>query len=109
MMVAARIGYVCAFYCALGVGVFCWSAMLAYAGRIRKWSPKTCRLAGLTFLVPFALAFSNLGFTFPVTVFVNIGLTASLCASFICQKLVYPDIKSDELNAPEPPLSLFPK
>ena len=28
---------------------------------------------------------------------------------FVCRKLAYPEFTQDELNAPEPPLSLFPK
>lgn len=106
---ATRSGYVCAFYCALGVGVFCWGAILAYAGRARKWSPKTCRLAGLTFLLPFALVFGTLGYPQPALVFVNQWIIGGVLTGFVCQRLVYPHVASDELNAPEPPLTLFPK
>jgi hypothetical protein len=28
---------------------------------------------------------------------------------FVCRKLAYPEFTQDELNAPEPPLSLFAK
>jgi len=107
--IATRSGYACAFYCVLAVGVFCSGTALAYVGRIRKWSPKICRMAGLTFLLPFAVVFGTLGYPQSALVLLDQWAMGGMLAGLVCQKFVYPHVKSDELNAPEPPLTLFPK
>jgi hypothetical protein len=102
---AARSGYVCAFCCALGVGILCWGVILGYVGRRRKWSPKACRLAGLTFLLPLVLIFGAHGYYMQVMACAGLWMSVGS----VCQKLVYPHAASDELYAVEPPLTLFPK
>jgi hypothetical protein len=107
--IAWRIGYICAFYCVLGVGTVCWGAFLAFLGRIRKRSPKKCRLAGETLLLPLGLQSIGLGHTQLVVVFLNLWLWSGILAGCVCQKIVYPRVTTAELSAPEPPLLLFPK
>lgn len=104
-----RSGYACAFFCALGVGVVCWATILAFFGRILRWSPRTCRLVGISFFLPFGLVFIGLGHTRPVSVFINLTTVSVLFTGFVCQRLVYPHATSDELNTLEPPVTLFPK
>jgi hypothetical protein len=108
MSLALRAGFSCAVYCVLAVVVFCWGAILAYVARSRKWAPKTCRLAGLTVLLLLAVEFSKVDEA-RLAALLNTWIFSGLVAGFICQKLTYPDATTDELNAPEPPLSLFPK
>lgn len=105
---AARIGYVCAFYCAISVGTVCWGIVLAFFGRMRKWSPKTCRLAGLTLFLPLGLVLVEVGHT-QLAALLNLWVISGVLAGLVCQKIVYPHATSDELAAPEPPLTLFPK
>lgn len=107
--IAWRIGYTCAFYCALGVGIVCWGAFLDFFGRIRKWSPKTCRLASVTAFLPLGLLLIGLGHMQPVMVFLDQWVMSGIFVGCVCQKIVYPRASNDELYAPEPPLTLFPK
>lgn len=104
----ARTGHVCATFCVLSVAVFCWAVILAYVGRERKWSPKTCRLAGLSFFLPFIPLFVAMK-TQPATLFANVWAIGAIFTGLVCQKFVYPHVASDDLSAPEPPLTLFPK
>jgi len=105
---ASRVGFACSAYCIFAVALFCWGTILGYFARARKWSPKKCRLMGLTFFVPLVavlLMVDHGRFTSLFEAF----FAAGILAGFVCQKLTYPHVSSDELNAPEPPLSLFPK
>ena len=90
----------------VGTASFGWAAGLAYFGRAQEWTPKACLFGGLSFVVPlliFAAFAVNPGRAFGLLTF---GFIAS---GLICRKLTYPHVSNDELNAPEPPLSLFPR
>lgn len=104
----ARSGRSCAALCVTSVAVFCWGIILAYAGRARKWSPKTCRLAGISFFLPFMPWFFFMK-TQTAWPFVGLWASSGILAGYVCQKFVYPQAASDDLYAPEPPLTLFPK
>jgi hypothetical protein len=92
--------------CLVGIASFGWAAALAYFGRARKWTPKICLFAGLSFVVPI-LIFA----AFAVKPGRAFGLLTSgfMASGLICRKLTYPHVSNEELNVPEPPLSLFPR
>ena len=103
----ARVGFVCAVFCALGALVLSWSVSFAYLARKRNWSPRTCLKAGWPFAAIGLLLFffaggARLG---------NLGTMLVCSATFvgyISGRLAYPELSNEQLAAPKP-LTLFPK
>lgn len=103
---ANRLGYLCAVLCALGAACSCWATGFAYVTRKRNWSLRTCRMAGLFFMVPglvLLLADARIGTT-GTLLLSQLNLTG-----YVCAKLAYPELSVEEIYAPEKPLSLFGK
>jgi hypothetical protein len=104
--VLTRLSLASAFLCCLAVLVIAWAMPCASFARFRKWSPRTSYAFGaLTFLLPAMLVMYLAG---PDRFAVIMIAPASFCG-FVSRKLAFPELTDDELNAPEPPLSLLPK
>lgn len=99
-----RIGFVSALYCAGIALAFCSAAALAFVMRKRRWPARTCTLAGVLFGVAGFLFMWKLGWPLG-PMFTSWGLIAS----YIARKLAYPELTAEQVFAPEPPLTLFPK
>jgi hypothetical protein len=102
-----RLGYIAAMFCDLAMLVYCWAAMLAYIATKKNWSPRVCRMAGFSYLIP-AVLLACLA-SRPV---MNVGyfLIAPISmVGYLCRKMAYPEMSEEEANAPEPPLSMFPR
>jgi hypothetical protein len=105
--VIPRIGLVSAVLCSLAILVFCWSASVAYFARKRKWSPRACYMAGLSFVGPMVLL-QLLGHS-QSRIVMFLTTWSIFWPSYLTRKLAYPELTDEEAAAPEPPLSLFPK
>jgi|SRR5271154_3490954 len=105
--VLPRLGFLAALVGNLGILIYCWSAMLAYIGTRRKWSPRLCYAAGFSFLIP-AILLVCLASRSADGLAGLLGMP-TLWMGYLCRKLVYPEMSDEEANAPEPPLSLFHK
>jgi cytochrome bd-type quinol oxidase subunit 2 len=103
----ARVGFVCAVFCALGALVLSWSVSFAYLARKRNWSPQTCMKAGLPLAAVGVLMFFFAGDRRLSSVGSMLACNAIL-ASFVTRRLVYPELTDDEAVAPKSP-TLFPK
>lgn len=101
-----RLGWVCALYCAVGVGGFFWSEILAFVARKRQWSPEGSRHASYLILIPGSVLL--LAGTSKMWI-VNLLLYQSLFVGLRVRKLVHPD--ADQLGPFErnAPFTLFPK
>jgi hypothetical protein len=103
-----RLGFMSAVLCAFGSLVYCWVVFLAYVARKRHWSPRTCNKAGLSIIAVVAvLAFFAAPRARAFTVALAVYL--SFITSYLCVRRVYPELSYEEVTAPEPPISLFPK
>jgi hypothetical protein len=101
-----RLEFIAATICAAGSLIFFCAASFAYAIRKRKWSPRSCRWAGLLFAVPGAfLLFTSAQFFSAGGVLIGL---ASL-TGYVCRRLAFPELTDEQAYAPEPPPSLFPK
>ena len=103
-----KIGFVSALLCALGGLTFFWGVLLSYVARWRKWSPRTCHIAGGWILAPLTLLYALIPQGHFLVVF-NWSAVLWVPAGYICGKLAHPELTDDEAYAPEPPLTLFPK
>jgi hypothetical protein len=101
-----RLGFVAAMICAGGSLMFFCAASFAYAIRKRKWSPRSCRWAGLLFAVPAALLMFTSGQFFSAS---GLLLCMMVLTGPVCRRLAFPELTDEQAYAPEPPLSLFPK
>jgi hypothetical protein len=105
--VLPRLGFMAALVGNLGILIYCWSAMLAYIGTRRKWSPRLCYTSGFSFLIPAILLVCLAGRS--ADALAGLLSMPTLWMGYLSRKLVYPEMSDEEANAPEPPLSLFPK
>ena len=105
--VLSRLGLLAALVGNLGILIYCWAWLLAYIGTKRKWSPRLCYTAGISFVIPSILLmfFANR----PVGSLIGLFVTSLSVAGYVCRKLAYPEMSDEEATAPEPPLSLFSK
>jgi uncharacterized membrane protein len=101
-----RLGFVAAMMSTGGAVMFFCAASFAYVVRKRKWSPRSCRWAGLLFGVPAAFLMLTSARFFSVG-----GLLICLMSftGYICRRLAFPELTDEQAYAPEPPPSLFPK
>jgi|HubBroStandDraft_4_1064222.scaffolds.fasta_scaffold207684_2 hypothetical protein len=106
LSVLSRLGYVSAVYCALGVGVFFWANILAWAARKRQWSRRDCQYAPLLTIIPGCVLFLAGGFTLSV---INLLLYQSLFTRLRLTKLTYPNAHNDSPFEKDNPVTLFPK
>lgn len=104
--ILARIGWVSAIFCALGVLTFSFAVVLASVARRRKWSPRTCHRAGLLIL-PVVLSLCFFASPQVRSASASLIILPAIFAGILCRKLTYPQLSEDEAYAPEPPLSLF--
>jgi hypothetical protein len=104
--ILARLGLLSAMVCSVGMLVLCWGASVALLARWRKWSPRTCYLAGSLSLLLLPAAFLMLldGSRFSALLIVPSSL-----AGYVCRKLAHPELTEEQATALEPPLSLFPR
>lgn len=86
--IPARLGYLAAYYCAAGVGVFLWAKLLAPIARRRQWPMRTCTLTGLITIVPGSVLFLANGFTIRT---VNLVTFEALFTGFLLLWSVYPN------------------
>jgi hypothetical protein len=104
--ILTRPGFVAAMICASGALVFFCAALFAYVIRKRKWSPRSCRWAGLLFAVPgVILLVTNARF------FSAGGLLLCMMGptGYICRRLAFPALTDEQAFGPEPPPSLISK
>jgi hypothetical protein len=102
-----RIGLMSAVLSTLGGFIFCWATAFAYYARKFGWSPRTCNLAGLVFLIPAAFfCISDLPDFLPICAML---LGPSSITGYACRHLAYPKLTDEEFAALQPPPTLFPK
>jgi hypothetical protein len=101
------LGFVSALYSTSGLLAFCWAAVIVYLARKRDWSVRSYAWAGLLFLIP-ALLVLFFGH-FRLSGAIGLLASQSFLTPYICRILAYPGIRLDQINAPEPPVSLFSK
>lgn len=106
---ASHIGFFCAELCVLGCLMFFWSAICAYFVRRWRWSPKSCFIAGLPFLVCglLLLLFAHAARVQQFGAFVISGNWITV--GYVCRRLAFPQLTDEQAAAPTPPLSLFPQ
>jgi hypothetical protein len=102
----SRVGYVSAVYCAIGVGVYFWARILAFAAKKRQWSQRDCQYAPLLTIIPGCVLFLAGGFTLGV---INILLYEALFTRLRLSKLAYPNANADSPFEQDNPVTLFPK
>ena len=101
-----RLGFLAAAVGNLGILIYCWSAMLAYIATRRKWSPRVCNMAGISYLLPAILLFC---LATRAAYLPGLLVMPMTMAGYLCRRFAYPEMSEEEANAPEPPLTLFPK
>ena len=106
-LVLPKLGFLAALVGNLGILIYCWSAALAYICTKRKWSPRLCYMAGISFIIPSALLMFVANR--PLGSLVGLFIMSLTLAGILSRKLAYPEMSDEELTAPEPPLSLLPK
>jgi len=102
----ARMGWMSALYCAMGVGVYFWAAILAPVAKNRMWSARNCQMASLIAIIPGAIF---LLVNHPSPYFVNTLLYQYMFTGFLLTKLVHPDFYKRGPFERNPPTTLFPK
>jgi hypothetical protein len=104
--VVPRTGYACAIFCTFGCALLCWAAAYAYLVKKLNWSPRSCRWAGLSFVVPTLLLVLATGqsSSYGPLLFSQMALGA-----YLCRRFAFPNITDEQAFGPEVPLSLFPK
>lgn len=101
-----RVGYVCAVYCVIGVGVFFWANILALAAKKRQWSQRDCQYAPLLTIIPGCVLFLAGGYPLGVA---SLLIYEALFTRFRLSKLVYPNASNDSPFEKDRPATLFPK
>jgi hypothetical protein len=103
-----RIGFISAVFCTMGTLIFCWAAIFAYLVRKWSWSPRSCRLAGLVFLIPalyfFFLSNNRRSWSIGAILITQMSLTG-----YVCRRIAFPQLTDEQFSIPLPPPSLFPK
>src|SRR4029077_3157509 len=101
------IGFLSAVLCAMGALIYFWAAIFAYLVRKWDWSPRSCGLAGLVFVIP-----TFYFFFFATAGLKSIGWLLFLQANlsmYLCRRIAFPQLTDEQFSAPQPPPSLFPK
>jgi hypothetical protein len=102
-----RLGYICGILCALGATGISWAGIIAHVGRSYEWSPRKCAtVAQMSFLLLAGIFWVMNPALWRVALFaVNLAYPVGNA----CRKLAYPEITQEQLDVPEPPLTLFPR
>ena len=103
-----RIGFISAVFCTMGTIIFFWAAIFAYLARKWSWSPRSCGLAGLVFLIP-ALYFYFLSNNPRSWTIGALLITQTSLTGYVCRRLAYHQLTDEQFSTPQPPPSLFPK
>ena len=104
-----RFGFISAVLAVMGAFIYSWAVTVAYLARRWGWTPRTCGLAGLVFLVPAAyFAISDSPHFMGICA---ILLGQSSLTGYLCRHLAYPQLTDEEFAAQPSgrPPSLFPK
>jgi hypothetical protein len=102
-----RFGFISAVMAVMGAFIVSWAVAVAYLARRWNWSPRTCGLAGLVFVVPAAYFFLVSDSPHVMSV-CGLLLGSSSLTGNLCRHLAYPQLSDDEFVS-QPPPSLLPK
>jgi hypothetical protein len=102
-----RFGFISAVLAVMAAFIFSWAVTIAYLARRRSWSPRTCELAGLVFVVP-AAYFFLVSDSPRVMVICGLLLGPASLTGNLCRHLAFPQLSDDEFASQSPP-RLFPK
>ena len=102
-----RVGFISAVFCTMGTLIFSWAAIFAYLVRKWSWSPRSCGLAGLVFVIPAVYFYlSNNPRSWSIGA---ILITQSSLTGYVCRRIAFPRLTDEQFSTPQPPPSLFPK
>ena len=105
-LIVPRIGYVCAIFCTFGCALSCWAAGYAYLVRKLNWSPRSCRWAGLSFVLPTLVLYFASGQS---SSYGPLVCSQMILGAYLCRRFAFPNVTDEQAFGPEPPLSLFPR
>lgn len=93
--------------CVLSSTGFSGAAIIAFIGKKYGWSARACGQTAYMFF----LLFGGILWIGHVSHWVGACLVMSFApvVGGVCRKLAYPELTQDQLHAPEPPLTLFPR
>jgi hypothetical protein len=104
----ARFGQLSSIFAALGFLIVCWTLSVVYLARKWNWSLAACGRSSF----PFAIVGTLLFFFGNTKSLSSVGLMLTTLALFVgnlCRRLVYPKVTPEQIYAPAPPPSLFPR
>jgi hypothetical protein len=102
----SRLGWVCALFCVLGVGVFFWTTILAAVARRRQWTQRNCQYMALLTIIPGSVLFFAAGANLRA---LNPVLYQAVCTGLLVRKFVFPNADENGPFDSETQPTLLPK
>jgi hypothetical protein len=101
-----RLGWMAAFFCAMGVGVLSWAKILALAAKKRNWTLRDCQYISMLTIIPGSILFLAGGFGWNTIIPV---LYQAIFTGALLRKLVFPNAEAMGPFEREVPPTMFPK
>ena len=102
----SRLGWICALFCALGVGVFSWTTILAAVAKRRQWTLRNCQYMALLTIIPGSVLFFAAGANLRA---LNLVLYQAICTGLLVKKFVFPNADENGSFDSESQPTLLPK